>query len=72
MDDVIITARHPSKYMHDIGMHFKAKYINDYTNYFLGKLVQFGNHIIVLYAQVSEDTCKTDELDTPYEGQVVP
>ena len=49
MDGIIIAAKNPSKYMHDIEMHFKVRYITDSPNYYLGnELVQVGNHIHVL------------------------
>ena len=48
MDDVIIAAKNLSKYMHDIEMHFKARDITDYTNYYLGnEMIQVGDHIHV-------------------------
>ena len=34
MDDVIISAKNPFKYMHDIEIHFKVRDITDSTNYF--------------------------------------
>ena len=48
MDDVIIAANIPSKYMHDIEIHFKVKYIMDSPNYYLGnELVRVGYRIHV-------------------------
>ena len=48
MDDVIIAAKNPSKYMHDIYMHFKVRDITDSHNYYMGnELVWVVNHIHV-------------------------
>ena len=46
VDDVIISAKSPYKYMHEIEMHFKVREITDYPNYYLGNdLIQVGNLI---------------------------
>ena len=37
VDDFVIVANNPSKYMHDIEMHFKVRDITDSPNYYLGK-----------------------------------
>ena len=48
MDDVIISAKNPYKYMHDIYMQFKVIGIKDSPKYYLGnELVQDGNRIHV-------------------------
>ena len=48
VDDVISTAKNPSKYMHDIEMHFKVRDINDPPNYYPGnELAQVGKCIHV-------------------------
>ena len=48
MDDVIIAAKNPSKYMLEIEMHFKVRNIMDSPNYYLvNELVNFGNIIRV-------------------------
>ena len=46
--DVIISANNPSKYTHNIDMHFKARDINTSPKYYLGnELVRVGNTIHV-------------------------
>ena len=46
VDDVIIADKNPSKYMRDIDMHFKVRYIADSTNYYrVNELVQVGDLI---------------------------
>ena len=46
--DVIIAAKNPSKYMHEIEIHFKVRDITDSTNYYLrNEPVRFGYHINV-------------------------
>ena len=48
MGDVTISANNPSKYTHNIDMHFKARDINASPKYYLGnELVQVGNNIHV-------------------------
>ena len=48
MDDVIIAANNPSKYMNEIDLHFRVREITDDPNYYLvNELVRFGYHIYV-------------------------
>ena len=48
MCDVIISANNPSKYTHNLDMHFKAREINASPKYYLGnELVRVGNNIHV-------------------------
>ena len=48
VDDFIITAKNPFKYMHDIEMHFKVRDIKESTKYYLlNELVHVGDHINV-------------------------
>ena len=48
MDDVIIAAKNPSKYMREIDMHFKFRDITDSpNNYLVNELVRVGNHVHV-------------------------
>ena len=50
MDDVIITANNPSKYIHEIDMDFKVRDITDSLIYYLGnELVWIVNFINVLW-----------------------
>ena len=55
VDDVIINAKNPSKYMHEIYMHFKVRYITDYPNYYLvNELLLLGYCINLFMKEVCE------------------
>ena len=46
MDNVIIAANNPSKYMHGIEIHFKVRDITDSLKYYLtNELVRVGERI---------------------------
>ena len=48
MDDVIIPSNLPSKYMHEIEIHFKVKYVMESPNYYMVyELARVGYRIYV-------------------------
>ena len=74
VDDVIIAAKNPSKYMHEIDMHFKVRYITDSPKYYLGnELVRVGNIIRVSSKKyVNEILRKYQKTHSNLKKEVLP
>ena len=74
MDDVIITAKNPSKHTNEIEMHFKVRDIADSPNYYLGnELVRVGNFIHVSSKKyVNEILSKYQNTNGDLKKEVLP
>ena len=74
MHDAIIAAKNPSKYMHEIEMHFNIRGITDSTNYYLGnELLQVGNKINVTPKKyVNEILCNYKRTHSELKKEVPP
>ena len=74
MHDAIIAAKNPSKYMHEIEMHFNIRGITDSTNYYLGnELLQVGNKINVTPKKyVNEILCNYKRTHSDLKKEVPP
>ena len=73
MDEFIIKAKSPSKYMNAIEMHFKVREINEYLNYYLGnEMVQVGYCINVSSKKyVNEIMCRYQKIHGDLKREVL-